>query len=120
VLAELNGGRKEALDRLLPLVYHGLRGAGRFPADRETGVGGRVSLAARRTHTDGACMTPERWAQVKELFNSAHQKPAHERDAFLDRAGGEDASLREQVKYLLAHEGPVSLQSGISVRARIV
>ena len=46
----------------------------------------------------------------EELFSAAIQKPLAERAAFLDRACGQDASLRAQVESLLAaHDHPDSL-----------
>src|ERR1044072_3182317 len=50
-------------------------------------------------------MTPERWQQVKDVFNSALEyEPAH-RPSFLLRACGTDPELREEVESLLAaHE----------------
>src|SRR2546423_15477697 len=50
-------------------------------------------------------MTPERWQQVKEIFNSAVQYEPEERAAFLLQACGEDDSLRKEVESLVAsHE----------------
>jgi non-specific serine/threonine protein kinase/serine/threonine-protein kinase len=46
-------------------------------------------------------MTPERWKQVKEIFNAALDRPADEREAFLDEACGADLSLRQQVERLI-------------------
>ncbi len=59
-------------------------------------------------------MTPDRWAQIKDLFNSARDKPEDERDSFLDRACREDTSLREEVKHLLAEESAVGLKSPVA------
>ncbi|HQR36582.1 MAG TPA: protein kinase [Blastocatellia bacterium] len=47
-------------------------------------------------------MTPERWQQVKEIFNAALDRPAGERDALLESACGDDPSLRQQVENLLS------------------
>ncbi len=47
-------------------------------------------------------MTPERWQQVKELFQSALERDVTQRAAYLDDACGGDASLRKQVEALLA------------------
>ncbi|MDX6530381.1 MAG: eukaryotic-like serine/threonine-protein kinase [Blastocatellia bacterium] len=50
-------------------------------------------------------MTPERWHQVKELFDSTLQCEPEQRSIFLSRACGEDESLRREVESLLAsHE----------------
>ena len=50
-------------------------------------------------------MTPERWHQVKELFDSALECEPEQRSIFLSRACGEDESLRREVESLIAsHE----------------
>ena len=50
-------------------------------------------------------MTPERWQQVKEIFNSAIKYRADERSLFLDQACTGDPSLRHEVESLIAsHE----------------
>ena len=50
-------------------------------------------------------MTPERWQQVKQLFDAALERSDSERVAFLDRACTGDAALRREVNTLLAlHE----------------
>jgi hypothetical protein len=50
-------------------------------------------------------MTPERWHQLKGLFDSALQCEPGQRSAFLSRACGEDESLRREVESLIAsHE----------------
>ncbi len=46
-------------------------------------------------------MTPERWKQVKEMFNAALDRPIDEREAFLTKACGDDPSLRHQIEYLI-------------------
>ncbi len=46
-------------------------------------------------------MTPERWKQVKEIFNVALDRSVDEREAFLDEACGGDLSLRQQVERLI-------------------
>ena len=48
-------------------------------------------------------MTPERWRQVEEVFNSALERAVGpERDQYLARACAEDESLRGEVERLLA------------------
>src|SRR5437660_6949800 len=55
-------------------------------------------------------MTPERWHQVQELFDSALQCEPDQRSIFLSRACGEDESLRREVESLIAsHEKQGSL-----------
>jgi eukaryotic-like serine/threonine-protein kinase len=50
-------------------------------------------------------MIPERWAKVKEIFQSALSRAPSERPAFLITACGGDNSLRREVESLLvAHE----------------
>ena len=50
-------------------------------------------------------MTPERWQQVKEIFNSAIQVRPEERAAFLSSACSGDDDLRSEVESLIAsHE----------------
>lgn len=59
-------------------------------------------------------MTPARWARTKELFDSARQKPPGERDAFLDKACGADAPLRQEVEELLAAECETAIESPLA------
>ena len=47
-------------------------------------------------------MTPERWQQIKYLFNSALDRPLPERSLFLNEACGDDAALRSEVESLLS------------------
>ena len=47
-------------------------------------------------------MTPERWQQIKEIFNSAIQYEPSRRSAFLANACGGDESLRQEVESLIA------------------
>jgi len=50
-------------------------------------------------------MTPERWQQVKEIFNSAINYRPEERSSFVSRACSGDAELRHEVESLIAsHE----------------
>ncbi len=46
-------------------------------------------------------MNPERWQQIKEIFNAALDYPMGERETLLNKACGDDYSLRHQVEYLL-------------------
>lgn len=50
-------------------------------------------------------MTPERWQQVKQLFNSALERPLPERSVFLSRACAGDEALRSEVESLLSSHG---------------
>jgi serine/threonine-protein kinase len=47
-------------------------------------------------------MNPERWQQVRRIFEDAVEQPSAERLAFLDAACGADAELRREVEALLA------------------
>src|ERR1700674_2893827 len=50
-------------------------------------------------------MTPERWKEVKEIFQSVLERAPTERDVFLAGVCGGDESLRKEVESLLAsHE----------------
>jgi len=50
-------------------------------------------------------MTPERWQQVKEIFNSALQHEPAQRSVFLSNACGGDELLRREVESLISsHE----------------
>ena len=48
-------------------------------------------------------MTPERWHQIEEIFQTAIEHDAAERSAFLTEACGGDADLRREVESLLAY-----------------
>jgi serine/threonine-protein kinase len=69
-------------------------------------------------------MTPERWAHVKALFAEASAQPTDEREAFVVRACGNDAALRDEVSSLLrAAEGSDSLpiaRGAIAAAARSI
>src|SRR6184192_3060035 len=58
-------------------------------------------------------MTPERWQQVKQIFQSAIERPPDERDAFLARACQDNHALRSQVESLIASHD----QAGDSIEA---
>src|SRR5687768_14104583 len=50
-------------------------------------------------------MTPERWQQVKEIFNSAINYRPEERGLFISQACSGDVALRSEVESLIAsHE----------------
>ena len=53
-------------------------------------------------------MTPERWQQVKELFNSALEREQNQRSAFLAQACGDDEYLRSEVESLLSSMGEMA------------
>src|SRR5215831_1874720 len=52
----------------------------------------------------------ERWEKIKALFAGALERDAGQRDAFLDKACGQDQELRRELASLLsAHEKPNDL-----------
>jgi tRNA A-37 threonylcarbamoyl transferase component Bud32 len=51
-------------------------------------------------------MTPERYAEISEIFENATGIPAGERGSYLDRTCGEDDELKDEVLALLAHHDP--------------
>ena len=50
-------------------------------------------------------ITHDTWPRIKEIFQSAQELKAEERPEFLDRACGDDKSLREEVEALLIAAG---------------
>jgi len=60
-------------------------------------------------------MTTDRWEDVVALFHQALERPAGEREAFLDRATAGDAELRSRVAAMLAADaGSHPLLDGLS------
>ena len=49
-------------------------------------------------------MTPERWQQIKQLYESAVKRDERERAAFVEQACAGDSELRREVESLLAHQ----------------
>src|SRR5262249_31223386 len=91
------GRRRRVRPHRLPGLASRPRLAGAAPGGRE---------AAGRCR--GGAMTPERRERVWALFDGAVELPPGEREAFLDAACGDDASLRAEVESLLAHDSGVS------------
>lgn len=59
----------------------------------------------REKDSGGAHMTPERWQQVKEIFNSAIKYRPEDRSIFLSHACSGDEALRSEVESLISsHE----------------
>jgi len=58
-------------------------------------------------------MTPERWQQLKQIFQSALERNPAERSAFLSQACADDPALRSQVESLIASHN----QAGDSIEA---
>jgi eukaryotic-like serine/threonine-protein kinase len=46
-------------------------------------------------------VNPERWREIERLYNSALERPSHEREAFLESECGNDQTLRVEVQSLL-------------------
>ena len=46
-------------------------------------------------------ITDDRWPRIKEIFNSAQDRPPDERSVFLNEVCGDDPSVREEVEALL-------------------
>jgi serine/threonine protein kinase len=61
-------------------------------------------------------VTPERWAQIEELFHRAAECAPERRTALLDAACGNDPGLRREVEALLFGDG----DAGGSVRAAVL
>ncbi|MBL8296532.1 MAG: protein kinase, partial [Bryobacterales bacterium] len=49
-------------------------------------------------------MSPERWRELRELFNEAEEIPADELSDWLDRKCGDDRELRHEVQVLLQNK----------------
>ena len=63
-------------------------------------------------------MDERRWSRIKEIFDEAYDLPAHERPAFLERACGDDAAMREEIQGLFDEEAQVhSMLDGAAVEA---
>ncbi|MGH9968893.1 MAG: protein kinase domain-containing protein [Pyrinomonadaceae bacterium] len=58
-------------------------------------------------------MTPERWQKVKQIFQSAIERPPDERDAFVARACQDNPALRSEVESLISSHD----QAGDSIEA---
>ena len=61
-------------------------------------------------------MTPDRWQQLKQIFQSALERNPAERSAFLAQACGDDKILRSEVESLIASHD----QAGDSIQAMAV
>jgi len=61
-------------------------------------------------------MKPERWQQLKQIFQAALERNPAERSAFLHQACGDDAELRNEIESLISsHE-----QAGDSIEIMAV
>ena len=61
-------------------------------------------------------MTPERWLQLKQIFQSALERNPAERSAFLSQACADDPALRSEVESLISSHD----QAGDSIEAMAV
>ena len=61
-------------------------------------------MAAPRTTKRLKTLTPERWAQVEELFHRAAECDVEQRAGLLDQACGNDSDLRREVEELLSSD----------------
>ena len=61
-------------------------------------------------------MTPERWAQIEELFHRAAECAPEHRNGLLNEACGQDSELRREVEALLSCDG----NAGGSVQAAVL
>jgi serine/threonine protein kinase/Tol biopolymer transport system component len=62
-------------------------------------------------------VTPERWAQIEELFHRAAESDPQHRAAVLDDACGEDSDLRAQIEALLSSDQSARSQMQNAVRS---
>lgn len=60
-------------------------------------------------------MTPERWQQQKQIFQSALERNSAERSAFLNQACAGDEALPTEVESLIASHA----QAGDSIEAMV-
>jgi eukaryotic-like serine/threonine-protein kinase len=64
-------------------------------------------------------LTPERWAQIEQLFHSAAECGGEERTLLLDKACSNDAELRREVEALLSCDASAGEYVQAAVRAEI-
>jgi serine/threonine protein kinase/Tol biopolymer transport system component len=56
-------------------------------------------------------VTPQRWAQIREIFQAALERPVSARGTFLEEACKSDEALRREVENLLSNQDFPSLES---------
>ena len=61
-------------------------------------------------------MTPERWAEIQELFHRVVECKPDERTRLLDAAGKRDPELRREVESLLSCQGSADEDLRAAVR----
>ena len=63
-------------------------------------------------------MDTHRWNRLKEIFDEAHELPPQARDAFVERACGDEPELLEEVKSLLTESDSVhEILDGVAIEA---
>ena len=68
-------------------------------------MGFRSLVALSSHHLTVNSMTPERWQQIKRIFQSALEHAPAERPAYLAEACAQDTALQREVETLLSAEG---------------
>jgi serine/threonine protein kinase len=64
-------------------------------------------------------LTPERWAQIEDLFHRAAERDANRRTALLDEACNTDPELRREVEALLSCEASARSHMQAAVRSEL-
>src|SRR5438093_552908 len=64
-------------------------------------------------------MTPERWQQVKQIFQSAIERPPSERGGFISEACADDLELRSEVESLISSHDQAGTQSIEAIAAQV-
>jgi serine/threonine protein kinase/dipeptidyl aminopeptidase/acylaminoacyl peptidase len=64
-------------------------------------------------------LTPERWAQIENLFHRAVECAPRDRVALLDEAGSADPELRREVEALLSSDGSASTHMRAAIRSHL-
>ena len=64
-------------------------------------------------------MTPERWAQIEELFHRAAESDPAARQELLDQACSSDSELRKEVEALLSCDGRAAAKMEAGVRSEL-
>src|SRR5262249_9612133 len=94
------------------------RSAQSLDADRISRVAHGQSLAAARLGGEAAAVTPERYQQVKNIYQAVIELDSSRRAAFLDEACANNSALRQEVKRLVAYEaGEVSFMEAPALAA---
>jgi len=73
----------------------------------------------RNSERIGATLTPERWAQIEELFHRAAECETKQRVSLLDEACTDDPELRRQVEVLLSCDGRAGNYVQAAVRSEL-